>query len=190
MEFQTSEEPYEHFLREKLGIDPGCLSTLDDNSVDSCESWWSTELHGWAGGKSKSAKTVDISVRKSYSQGFSPLTDIPAERPVDMDDVEDANKNLSTPILRNALGFLHLASWEHYYKLRGISPSSPVALLCTFPLTVYYAIESHGQVPCTVARMLKRPLRIHIVGVEKEANFLDLFREVGFLLPADFAVCS
>jgi len=38
--------------------------------------------------------------------------------------------------------------------------------------------------------MLKRPLRIHIVGVEKEANFLDLFQEVGFLLQEDFPVSA
>jgi hypothetical protein len=36
--------------------------------------------------------------------------------------------------------------------------------------------------------MLNRSLRIHVVGVEKEMNFLDLFQEVGYLLPEDFMV--
>jgi hypothetical protein len=36
--------------------------------------------------------------------------------------------------------------------------------------------------------MLKRPLRLHVVGIEKEMNFLDLFREVGYLLPSDLSV--
>jgi len=33
--------------------------------------------------------------------------------------------------------------------------------------------------------MLERPLRIHVVGIEKELNFVDLFREVGYLLPKE-----
>ena len=73
-------------------------------------------------------------------------------------------------------------------RLRDIPNSSPIPLLCTFPLTIYYAIERYGEVPVTVARMLKRPLRIHVVGAEKEMNFLDLFKEVGYLLPEDLQV--
>jgi hypothetical protein len=53
---------------------------------------------------------------------------------------------------------------------------------------LYHAIAKYGTVPCTVARMLKRPLRVHIVGSEKELNFLDLFKEVAFLLPSDLAL--
>ena len=104
------------------------------------------------------------------------------------EDLQRANKKVSVPIVRNSVGLLRLDSWEQYYQLRSISRDSTVALLCTFPLTVYYAIERYGEVPCTVARMLKRPLRVHIVGAEKETNFLDLFQEVGFLLPPDFQV--
>ena len=55
-------------------------------------------------------------------------------------------------------------------------------------MTIYHAIERFGEVPVTVARMLKRPLRIHVVGAEKEMNFLDLFKEVSFLLPEDIEV--
>ena len=146
------------------------------------ESWWTTELYGWAGGESESAKSVDIYKRKSYQEGFYPLSDIPPQQQVTQEDIQRAN------ISRNELGILRLTSWEQYYKLRNILGTSLVALLCTFPLTIHYAILTYGKVPCTVARMLNRPMRIHIVGVEKEANFLDLFQEVGFLLPEDLQV--
>ena len=79
-------------------------------------------------------------------------------------------------------------SWEDYYALRGIPLSSPVALLCTFPLTIYHAIERYGAVPITVSKILKRPMRMHVIGVEKEINFLDLFKEVGYLLPKELQV--
>lgn len=181
-EFQSSEQPYEDFLREHLKFDD------ENNDMNSQSSWWTTELHGWAGGMSQSAKTVDISIRKSYAEGFSPLTDTPPQRRVEEDDIQRANTAVSNPIGRNSVGLLNLTSWEQYYTLRNIPSTSPVALLCTFPLTIYYAITHCGEVPCTVAQMLKRPLRVHIVGVEKEANFLDLFQEVGYLLPKDFLV--
>lgn len=79
----------------------------------------------------------------------------------------------------NACGLIHLTNWEDYYKLLDIPLSSPVSLLLTFPLTIYYVIEKYGQVPVTVSRMLNHPLRVHVVGVEKEMNFLDIFREIG-----------
>jgi hypothetical protein len=190
--FHSSEQPYEDYLIHQLRIHDPVNSDSNNAQATSSSSWWSTELHGWAGGNSKSAKIVDMSVRKTYSQGFSPLVLIPPQRRVDDEDIQRANLSLCSSggdaIRRNAVGLLHLCSWEQYYRLRGIPASSPVALLCTFPLTVYYAIMNYGEVPVTVARMLQRPMRIHIVGVEKEANFLDLFQEVGFLLPEDFKV--
>lgn len=178
-EFQNSEEPYEQYLH-RIGI------VSDDLACKN--SWWTTELYGWAGGGSQSAKSVDIYARRPYKEGFFPLKDIPLQQHVHDRDVIKVNEEHSFNIQRNSLGFLYLSSWEEYYHLRGISLSSPVALLCTFPLTLYYAITKYGEVACTVARMLKRPLRVHIVGVEKEANFLDLFQEVGFLSPKDFQV--
>ena len=65
-----------------------------------------------------------------------------------------------------------------------------MCLLLTFPLTIYHAIEKYGEVPVTVAKMLDRPLRIHVVGAEKEINFLDMFKEIIFLLPEDIQVCD
>ena len=171
-DFQTNEKPYKLFL-ESLGIDMECTS------------WWRTETDGWAGGSSQSAVTVDISLRKSFADGFYPIVDTPPERRVTEDDMERTCINK-----KNASGLTVLESWEDYYKLRGISDKSPIALLCTFPLTVYHAIQRYGEVPVTVARMLKRQLRIHVVGAEKEINFLDLFKEVSFLLPNDLEVRS
>ena len=36
--------------------------------------------------------------------------------------------------------------------------------------------------------MLERPLKIHLVGVEKELNFVDLFKQLAFLLPEKVCV--
>jgi hypothetical protein len=117
---------------------------------------------------------------------LAPIPDIPPERRV---TEEDWIRSGLVPE-RNEVGLSRLSSWRDYYQLRNLSPSSPIALLCTFPLTIYHAIEQFGHVPVAVARMLQRPLRIHVVGAEKEINFLDLFQEVGFLLPEDLQVST
>jgi hypothetical protein len=171
-DFQTSELPYKEFLATEQGI-------TTENS-----SWWRTEMNGWSGGQSESAKTIDMSIRRSYSNGFYPIECIPLERHVSAEDIMNAGLND-----RNEVGLLRLSSWREYYRLRRMPESSPAALLLSFPVTLYHAIVEYGQVPCTVARtMLRRPLRIHVVGVEKEMNFVDLFKEVSFLLPEDFAL--
>lgn len=167
---ELSEEPCKQFLRETLG-----LSTETDES-----SWWRTETDGWAGGQSQSAKTVDPSIRRTYAEGFAPLTDTPPQRR----PTEEETAEFGT----NELGLVQLSTWKDYYKLRSIPLSSPAALLLTFPLTIYHALATFGEVPITVARMLSRPLRIHLVGIEKELNFLDIFQELGYLLPEDMKV--
>ena len=53
---------------------------------------------------------------------------------------------------------------------------------------IMLTITKSGAVPVTVSRMLKRQLRIHVVGIEKEMNFLDLFKEIGYILPFDVKV--
>jgi hypothetical protein len=172
--FQLSEEPYKTFLAQ-LGI----------SSVST--SWWRTELDGWAGGQRDSATIVDITLRRSYMEGFHPLEEnmLPPQHPVTQGDYDRAGHS---PAKKNAVGLTLLSSWKDYYQFRGIPSRSPVALLCTFPLTVYHAIVQYGEVPATVAQMLQRPLRIHVVGAEKELHCLDLFQEVGFLLPSQFQV--
>ena len=171
--FQLSDRPYTEFLTQQLGI------PVDTNT------WWRCEMGGWSGGESDSAQSVQLSTlqhRQSYREGFYPVADVPVERPVSAQDIAGCGLCHA----RNDVGFLRLSSWEEYYQLRRIGKDSPVALLLTFPLTLYYGIVEKGQVPCTVAQMLKRPLRIHCVGIEKELSFLDLFREVSFLLPDNF----
>lgn len=172
-ECYKSEEQYKDFLI-KLGVLSGSSSK---------HSWWSTETDGWSGGSSSSAKSVNFSTRLSYQDGFSLETHLipPEHRPSDQ-------KCILSNISRDECNLLQLNSWEDYYTLRDIPLTSPVALLCTFPLSVYYAIQNFGSVPVTVARMLKRPLRIHLVGIEKELNFIDLFKEVGYLLSEDLQV--
>lgn len=169
---QTSDSTYRSYLSNELKV-------LDKESG----SWWDTEVDGWAAGLSGSAQRVDASIRRSYSQGF--LLDeslIPPERHVTDDDCTSAG------IARDARGLPILKSWSDYYHLRGIPLTSPVALLCTFPLTIYFALQNWGEVPITVAKMLGRKLRIHAVGIEKEMNFLDLFSELAYLLPQDLEI--
>jgi hypothetical protein len=172
-DFQLSEAPYETFL-ESLGV------TTKQSTENS---WWRTEMDGWSGGQSESAKQVDVSVRRSYREGFYPVVDgIPPERHL-------VEKQENSDLLdRNGVGLLRIRSWSDYYRFRGLPDTSVAALLLTFPLTLYHALVEYGEVPCTVARMLQRPLRIHIVGAEKEIHFLDLFREVAFLLPNDISL--
>ena len=167
-ENELSEEPCRQFLEDHLGL------TFGESS------WWRTETDGWSGGQSASAIMVDPSVRLSYKDGFAPVADLPPERRPSLDEIA------GFPV--NEVGLTQISSWEDYYRARNISLSSPVAVLLTFPLTVYHAIATFGHVPVTVARMLKRPMRLHLVGVEKELNFLDIFQEVGYLLPDDFEV--
>jgi hypothetical protein len=198
-EFQLSPLPYQEFLVEKLKVkiavqdqqQEAVTTTREEedfvNSSSSSRSWWMTELdHGWSGGQSDGAKTIDVETRCSYRQGFHPIADFPPDRPVSTEELLQCSSSYNFE--RNQVGWLCLHSWRDYYKLRGLVESSPVALLLTFPLTLYYGITEYGQVPCTVARMLKRPLRIHVVGVEKELKLLDLFREIAYLMPTDFSL--
>ena len=168
---QISNAPYEHdFLTLQLGA-----PTMEDYSSD-CISWWTTERHGWSGGTSASAQQIYPERRVSYVQGFAPLTQIPSETEIS----SDAWQNLA--LCKNEAGLYRLESWSDYYQLRQLPDSSPAALLLTFPLTLYYALVEYGTVPWTVARMMNRPLRIDIVGAEKELNFMGLFQELAFLL--------
>jgi hypothetical protein len=182
--FQLSEEPYKEFLKSKLAVN---IIGNGDSHVQwvPSKSWWRTETDGWAGGHSASAKQVNPTIRQSYEEGFAPIpTDqIPRQqRLMDQDFIRAGIEE------KNAVGLWMLKSWQDYYQLREIPSTSPVALLCTYPLTIYHAIVQYGEVPVTVARMLTRPLRLHVVGVEKEMNFMDLFQEVGYLLPEDLQV--
>ena len=65
-----------------------------------------------------------------------------------------------------------------YYDLRSLPPDSPLALLLHFPLTLFYGLQRFAKVQLTVAGMLGKRIAVHVVGVEKELNFLDMFDEV------------
>eukprot|EP00977_Amphora_coffeiformis_P008649 scaffold1959_cov162-Amphora_coffeaeformis.AAC.6 len=171
---QISNAPYEHdFLTLQLGV-----PTIDGSlpSSDCISSWWTTERHGWSGGASASARQIYPERRVSYAQGFAPLNQIPLESEILLEEWKGMSFG------KNETGLYRLKCWPDYYRLRHLPDSSPAALLLTFPLTLYYALVEYGTVPWTVARMLNRPLRIDIVGAEKELNFLDLFQELAFLL--------
>lgn len=173
---QISEEPYKNYLMHDLGV----------LKHDQKPNWWSTEISGWCGGLSDSAKRIDFIKRISYQEGFALDNSLlPPERPVTIEDCTSAGISREPQC-----NLLKLNSWEEYYNLRGVPLRSPVALLLTFPLTIHHAILKHGAVPITVAKMLNRQLRIHVVGIEKELNFLDLFKELAFLLPEDLKVST
>lgn len=182
---QLSDEPYESYLKKSLGVLD--LNENDDNeySTTSPKSWWSTEESGWKGGNSNSAKQVQLLNRLSYKDGFALSEHL---LPLEQNILTSGDNDLTSYHRDPHTDFFELKTWEDYYSLRGIPLESPIALLCTFPLTLYHAVQEYGKVPIVVSKMLKRPLRIHIVGVEKELNFLDLFKEFGYLLPADIDV--
>ena len=169
---QLSNAPYEQFLSERLFIVPGRLG-----------SFWNTEWAGWMGGTSDGAQCIDIRQRVSFLEGFHPISDVPPEKYVSKED-----HLVTMSLSKNAVGLWRLLSWSEYYRIRQISThSSPIALLLTYPMTLYFGIVEYGSVACKVAHdMERRPLRIHIVGVEKELNFVDLFKEASFWLPRNF----
>lgn len=179
---------YELFLVERLAVVTKDVTDVTDDlrqgedAINPQSSWWMTELEdAWSGGQSRGAKTIVVETRYSYRQGFHPIVEIPPDRRLSDKELEQCSSYCE----RNQVGFLRLRSWRDYYRLRGIPETSPVALLLTFPLTLYYGIAEFGEVPCTVARMLKRPLRVHLVGCKKELKLLDLFKEVSYLMPSD-----
>lgn len=172
--FQIGEKPYREFLQRQ-----GLICGDETNPY----SWWRTEVDGWCGGESSSAQSIDVTKRLSFRQGFAPLSSIPMETAVSPQDWE----RIPNAVV-NDVGIRKISDWGVYYELRQIDLESPVSLLLTFPLTLYHAIYEYGAVPATVAKMLQRHLRVHIVGAEKELNFLDLFQETSFLLPKELSL--
>ena len=185
-ECQLSSTPYLLFLEKYCRVNITCSSSSNSNNGFMLESssWWNTEVDGWNYGQSIGACQIDVQQRRSYAQGLYPITEIPKEEHI----FQNPNLDRSRWKL-NDMGRLVVSSWSDYYDLRQIPRTSPVALLMTYPLTLYYAIVQYGMVPCTIAyQMEHRPLRIHIVGVEKELNFLDIYKELAYLLPTDFGI--
>ncbi|MBN3314629.1 ZMY15 protein, partial [Atractosteus spatula] len=77
-----------------------------------------------------------------------------------------------------------LVSWLQYYKWRGFELSSPVAVLLSCPLTIYYIITSLVPRDFPELNILKKQsLKIHIIESEREFNMLLTFWELSDLLP-------
>ncbi|XP_032124749.1 zinc finger MYND domain-containing protein 15 isoform X4 [Sapajus apella] len=75
-------------------------------------------------------------------------------------------------------------SWQDYYTWRGLSLDSPMAVLLTYPLTVYYVITH--LVPQYFPELNiqnKQSLKIHVVEAGKEFDLVMVFWELLVLLP-------
>lgn len=74
-----------------------------------------------------------------------------------------------------------LTSWDSYYKYMNIKPSSPIALLMHFPLTLYLGLwlsrESGNQ------KMPDKNLKIHYLGPREELAILEVFQQLYHLTP-------
>ena len=44
------------------------------------------------------------------------------------------------------------------------------------------------MVPIMVAKILKRRMRLHLIGIEKEINFVDFSKDIRYLLPIDVMI--
>uniref|UniRef100_A0AAZ3RVD6 Mitochondrial splicing suppressor 51-like C-terminal domain-containing protein n=1 Tax=Oncorhynchus tshawytscha TaxID=74940 RepID=A0AAZ3RVD6_ONCTS len=74
--------------------------------------------------------------------------------------------------------------WSQYCEWRGISLSSPVAVLLSSPLSIYYIITS--MVPKDFPELniqKKQSLKIHIIDSYREFRCLKVFWELSVLLP-------
>ncbi|XP_043438773.1 zinc finger MYND domain-containing protein 15 isoform X1 [Prionailurus bengalensis] len=75
-------------------------------------------------------------------------------------------------------------SWQDYYRWRGLGLDSPMAVLLTYPLTVYYVITH--LVPQSFPELNiqnKQSLKIHVVEAGKEFDLVMVFWELLVLLP-------
>jgi hypothetical protein len=74
-----------------------------------------------------------------------------------------------------------LKNWQDYYAFRQLPLSSPVAVLLSNPLTLYYALT---QILNTHKRIKnKKHLEIFILGPERELDECIVFEELAHLMP-------
>ncbi|KIO23567.1 hypothetical protein M407DRAFT_214405 [Tulasnella calospora MUT 4182] len=75
--------------------------------------------------------------------------------------------------------------WESWYTRRGLRQRSPVALLISFPLTVYQLLVNVLEViqPGDGSEAERTTLRMHYLGAEVELNYIPTFAELALLLP-------
>jgi hypothetical protein len=72
-----------------------------------------------------------------------------------------------------------LTDWKAYYEFRQLPLDSPIAVLLSVPLTLYYIISQ-----CLPEKYRKRKeLRIHILGAESELDQTPVLAELANLIP-------
>ncbi|KAJ6448958.1 hypothetical protein C8R47DRAFT_1171845 [Mycena vitilis] len=76
----------------------------------------------------------------------------------------------------------YLKDWASYYEWRGLPLESPAALLLHWPLTVYRLLTITGVIPRPPSKT-RRQLTVHMLGIEKEVDFLPILGELALLLP-------
>lgn len=64
-------------------------------------------------------------------------------------------------------------NWASYYEWRGLPLQSPAVLLLHWPLTAYRLLTIAGVVPVPASET-RRQLTVHMLGVEKEVDFLPM----------------
>ncbi|KAL2079439.1 hypothetical protein ACEWY4_025183 [Coilia grayii] len=84
-----------------------------------------------------------------------------------------------------------LVCWQKYFAWRGLSLASPVAVLLSSPLSIYYIITSLVPQDFPELNILKKQsLKIHIIESYREFNSLLVFWELSVLLPQmSFELC-
>lgn len=77
-----------------------------------------------------------------------------------------------------------LTSWSCYYWHMGIKPSSPIALLLHFPLTLYLGFCMSRESRLNIHQQMPNAnLRIHYLGPREELSILEIFQELLHLIP-------
>ncbi|KAJ7763431.1 hypothetical protein B0H16DRAFT_1804550 [Mycena metata] len=64
-------------------------------------------------------------------------------------------------------------NWAGYYEWRGLPIESPAALLLHWPLTVYRLLTIAGVIPARASEA-RRQLTVHMLGIEREMDFLPV----------------
>ncbi|XP_062813079.1 zinc finger MYND domain-containing protein 15 [Anolis carolinensis] len=78
----------------------------------------------------------------------------------------------------------YFGSWKEYYQWRGLPLGAPLAVILTYPLTMYYIITQLAPQHFPELNILnKQSLKIHVVETGKEFGVLMAFWELSVLLP-------
>ncbi|XP_068780104.1 zinc finger MYND domain-containing protein 15 [Struthio camelus] len=78
----------------------------------------------------------------------------------------------------------YFSSWQQYYAWRGLPLSSPLAVLLSYPLSVYHIVTQLVPQHFPELNILnKQSLKIHVVETGRELQLAGLFWELSVLLP-------